>query len=383
MSSVRTTIMDYFSSLPDPRIDRAKRHSLMDILVIALCASICGVESFVDMELFGEAKHDWFSTFLELPGGIPSHDTFARVFSRLDPQAFSECFLSWIAAIQQKSQGEVVAIDGKTLRRSFDKASGQAALHMVSAWASHNSLVLGQVAVPEKSNEITAIPALLKMLDLAGCIVTIDAMGTQKAIADQIQKQKADYVLALKGNHPNLCADVEAYLERCINEHWRDAQDEPITHTIFKSRDADHGRIETRICIATECPSWVEGKEEWAGLRSIVVIEARRNIEGKSSVERRYFISSLPPNAQQIAHAVRSHWGIENQVHWLLDMAFREDECRIRKDHAPANMATLRHITLNLLKQENSGKKKSIRSKRLIAGWEHEYLWRIIKGTQY
>ena len=207
-------------------------------------------------------------------------------------------------------------------------------------------------------------------------------MGTQKAIADQIQKQEADYVLALKGNHPNLCADVETYFSRCINEQWRDAQDEPITHTLFKSRNKGHGRIDTRMCLATECPTWVEGKEQWAGLRSIALIEATRTSEGKTSVERRYFISSLPPDAQQIAHAIRSHWGIENKVHWILDMAFREDECRVRKDHAPANMATLRHITLNLVKQENGGKKKSIRSKRLIAGWEHEYLWKILTGAK-
>jgi predicted transposase YbfD/YdcC len=381
MSSVSGAIMDHFANLPDPRIDRAKRHSLMDVLTISLCAVICGADSFTDMETFGQAKYEWFVTFLELPNGIPSHDTFARIFSRIDPQGFSECFLAWISAIQEKTDG-VIAFDGKTLRRSFDKASCQSALHMVSAWASQNSMVLGQIAVDEKSNEITAIPQLLKVLDLAGCIVTIDAMGTQKSIACQIIEREADYELALKENHPNLYADVRSYMGRCITESWRDAQDQPIIHTVSRTRDAEHGRIETRRCFATKCPDWMDGKAEWAGLQSIVVIESERHVNGKTSFERRYYITSLMPNAKQIAQAVRKHWGIENKVHWVLDMAFREDECRIRKDNAPINMATLRHIALNLLKQENSGKKKSIHTKRLLAGWEHDYLLQIITGKK-
>lgn len=382
MASLQTTIMTHFSNLPDPRIERSKRHPLIDLLTIALCATICGCDTFEDMALFGEAKYEWFKTFLALPGGIPAHDTFNRVFARLDPQAFSECFTAWVNDIQIRTGGEVIALDGKTLRGSLDKAGGGAALHLVSAWSSLNGLVLGQVAVDAKSNEIMAIPKLLEILDIAGCIITLDAQGTQKAIAARIVDQGADYVLALKDNHPNLKADVEAYFARCQSESWRTAQDEPIAYSTALSRDLDHGRIETRRVFATACPDWVEGKAQWANLQSIVLVESERIIGDERSFERRYYLSSLPAKAKMLGTAIRQHWGIENGLHWVLDVAFREDECRIRKDHAPTNMATLRHITLNLLKQENEGKKKSIASKRKLAGWDHDYLFKIITGPK-
>ena len=376
------SIMEHFADLPDPRINRTRRHELIDILTISLCAVVCGCDSFTDIALFGEAKLPWFKTFLSLPSGIPSHDTFNRVFAAIDTNAFGRCFSAWISDLQVKTKGGVIAFDGKTLRRSFDHASGNGPLHMVSAWAHSNQTVLGQIAVDGKSNEITAIPKLLDMLDIVGCTVTIDAIGTQKAIAAKIQAKGADYVLALKSNHHNLNADVRAYFEQCMAESWRDAQDQPIAYTNTTSSDFGHGRTETRTCWATACPEWADGKSEWAGLRSIARVEGTRCIDGKTSTEARYYLSSLPPNARRIADAVRAHWSIENRLHWVLDMTFNEDQSRIRTENAAVNMATLRHIALNLITKENSGKKKSIRAKRLLAGWENDYLMQIIVGTK-
>ena len=375
------TILDHFDDLPDPRVDRTKKHLLLDILFISLCALLCGAQSFVEIADFGRARIAWFEQYIELPEGIPTHDTFGRVFARLDPEAFSRCFLCWVQTIQSsKTDGRIIAIDGKRVRHSFDTANGNAAIHMVSAWGDDNRMVLGQTKVDDKSNEITAIPILLEMLDLSGSIVTIDAMGTQKAIAGQIISHKADYVLALKGNQTNLHADVKAILDQAIAEQWRDAQDKPITHTCFQKREKDHGRIETRTCWAMTCPDWVEDFALWKDLRSIAVIESTRNINGQISCERRYFLSSLLPNAKQIGQAVRFHWGIENSVHWVLDMVFREDECRIRKDNAPQNMATLRHITLNMLNQEKTTK-RSLQRKRLLAAWQPAYLEVLLFGN--
>lgn len=382
MPALKTTIMTHFASLTDPRIDRTKRHLLIDILTIALCATICDCDTFEDIALFGQAKYDWFKTFLALPGGIPSHDTFNRVFAKLDPDAFRQCFQAWIQEIQVRTGGDVIALDGKTLRGSLDQAGGGAALHLVSAWSSLNGLVLGQVPVDDKSNEVTAIPKLLEILDIAGCIITLDAQGTQKAIAAQIIDQEADYILALKDNHPNLKADVAAYFERCQSESWRTAQDEKIAYTQSTTSEPGHGRIETRRVIATDCPEWVDGKALWNGLRSIVLVESERLINQERSFERRYYLTSLPAKAKVLGAAVRQHWGIENSLHWVLDTAFREDECRVRKDHAPANLATVRHMALNLLKQETSGKKKSIASKRKLAGWLNEYLLKVIAGPK-
>jgi predicted transposase YbfD/YdcC len=375
------SFMKHFIDLPDPRIDRTKKHLLVDVLFIALAAVICGADGFAEMEDFGQARVEWFREYLKLPNGIPSHDTFARVFARLNPEAFSQCFLNWMAAVQEITQGRVVAIDGKTLRHSFDTAAGNAAIHMVTAFAAQNSLVLGQFKVDQKTNEIKAIPQLLKMLDLRGCIVTIDAMGTQKAIAEDITKGGADYILAVKDNQPNLHEDIKAAFNQAISEHWRDAQDLPIPHSQYTPEvEKNHGRIETRTCWAMKCPDWVHSSKEWSNLNTIAAIRDVRQTTHGTTVDFRYYISSLPPDAKLIGPSVRSHWAIENQLHWALDVTFREDESRIRKDHAPQNMATLRHIALNLLREEKSTK-LSLNRKRHLAGWDPTYVETILFGA--
>jgi predicted transposase YbfD/YdcC len=343
------------------------------MLVVAICGVICGADNWVAIEAFGNAKVDWFRRFLALPNGIPSHDTFGRTFAALNPEAFAACFVSWIAAVAEKTHGEVVAIDGKTLRRSFDRASSRAAIHMVSAWATKSRLVLGQIKTEEKSNEITAIPKLLAMLDVAGCIVTIDAMGCQKDIAAQIVDQKADYVLALKANHEKLHHEVAGVFA---------ARDENPARIGGRERtekiEVGHGRIEMRRYVLLGNANLLRAGTGWKGLRSIGMVESLRIVEAKSSVERRYYLTSLPgTQPRRFATAVRAHWGIENGLHWVLDVGFREDECRVRKDHGPENLATLRHIAINLLKQESSAK-VGIATKRLKSGWDETYLLKVL-----
>ena len=357
------SIGDHFAALPDPRIERGKLHSLHDMVVIAICGVICGADNWVAIEEFGNAKLKWFGKFLSLANGIPSHDTFGRTFAALNPEAFSTCFVSWIQAVAEKTHGEVVAIDGKTLRRSFDRASSRSAIHMVSAWATKSHLVLGQVKTEEKSNEITAIPKLLTMLDVQGCIVTIDAMGCQKEIAAQIVEQGADYVLALKGNHEKLHQEVVDLFT---------AREQTASKGRERSENIEvgHGRIEKRRYLLLGKADRLRESRSWQGLRSVGMAESMRMVGGKASIERRYYISSLPgTQLKKFAHAVRAHWGIENGLHWVLDVQFREDQCRVRKDHGPENLATLRHIAVNLLKQEKSSK-VGIANKRLKAGWD-------------
>ena len=371
-----------FAEVPDPRVERTRWHNLTDILVIALCAVLCGAEAFTDMEDWGHAKEAWLRERLALPHGIPSHDTFNRVFARLDPDAFTTCFLRWVEALRQPTQGQIVALDGKTLRHSFDRAGGRGAIHVVSAWAAANRLVLGQVKVDEKSNEITALPALLALLDVQGCIVTIDAMGCQKEIAAQIVAQQGDYVLALKGNQGTLFEDVQLFLDDVAAGHLPAVACQE--HGTF---DADHGRQEWRHAWVTDEGAWLRerhGPETWAGLTSIGMVEARRRNGGPGTpftVERRYFISSLGADtteaAARFATAVRGHWGIENSVHWVLDIAFREDDCRVRTDHAPQNLATLRHLALNLLRRDRTAK-RGIKNRRLKAGWDERYLEQLL-----
>jgi predicted transposase YbfD/YdcC len=368
-----STIARHFGKIDDPRIDRTKLHLLSDILTIAICAVICDADGWVDVENYGVSKHAWLTSFLALPNGIPSHDTFGRVFARIDPTQFQHCFMRWMREIYRVTHGEVVPIDGKTLRHSFDTELDLAPIHMVSAWATRNRLVLGQLKVADKSNEITAIPALLKTLDIAGCIVTMDAMGCQKAIARQIIEQHGDYVLALKANQETLYTDVHALLDHLI-AHTAPELDYHETY------DENHGRIERRRYWTTSMLDTVRTRDAWHKLQTVGVVEAERSMNGETTIERRYYIVSLPSDAKTFCTAVRSHWQIENVVHWVLDIAFREDECRIRMGHGPENFAVLRHIALNLLRQEATFK-GSIKSKRHRAGWNDAYLTRVLQSV--
>jgi predicted transposase YbfD/YdcC len=375
------SIREHFATLTAPRSDHGKQHSLLDILTIALCAVICGAEGWTDVEAFGHAKLPWLRTFLALPHGIPSHDTFGRVFAALDPAQFQQCFLAWVRAVVaqthgQVSPGQVVALDGKTLRRSHDRTKGKAALHLVSAWATQNRLVLGQVKVEDAANEITALPELIQVLALRGCIVTIDAMGCQTAIAQAIIDQGADYVLALKGNQPALEQAVQAMFAAAQATGFRG-----IAHDQYTTVEKGHGRIETRRCWTISEPehiAYLNEQGRWAGLRSIGMVDAERTIGEATSRERRYFISSLAGEARQVGQAVRAHWGIENGLHWVLDIAFGEDDCRVRQGEAAQNFAVLRHVALNLLRAERTAT-IGVKAKRLKAGWDEQYLLRVLQ----
>jgi predicted transposase YbfD/YdcC len=369
------SIAHHFAELTDPRIDRSRLHELLDIVAIAICAVVAGADSWDDIEDFGNAKVTWLSTFLDLPHGIPSHDTFRRLFERLDPDEFQRGFLGWIEALHEATERQVIAIDGKTLRRSFDRAKGTSALHMVHAWATANHLLLGQVAVDEKSNEITAIPRLLKMLSISGAIVTIDAMGCQKEIARTIRERKADYVLALKANHVHLYEQVVAFWDRACARLMKGPG-----IGYHREWSEGHGRDEFRRCWATSDLSWLEGREEWEGLRSVVMIEAERFIGEKLSVETRYYLSSLENDAKLLNEAARSHWGVENSLHWVLDVTFDEDRSRIKKENAPENFGLLRRLALCLLKKEGTSK-RSIKGRRLRASWDEGYLQRVLCGN--
>jgi predicted transposase YbfD/YdcC len=366
------TITDHYSGLEDPRDDN-RRHLLLDIIVIAVCAAICGADTWTDVELFGLAKEKWFKGFLELSHGIPSHDTFGRVFGLLDSNQFQQCFREWIQAVERRTQGQIIALDGKQLRRSHDKRLGKKAIYMVSAWASENGLVLGQRKVADQSNEITAIPQLLDLLEVSGCIVTTDAMGCQTAIAQKAIEKDADYVFVVKENQGRLLETIEALFDDPREVKWVDCD-------YHKTIDKGHGRIEIRQCWTTSDPDYlryIASLADWAGLQSIGMIQAERRTGENRTMKRRYFISSLESNAKQLLHAARTYWGIENKLHWILDIAFREDDSRIRKRNGPQNFAVLRHIALNLLRQETSAK-ISIRAKRKKAGWDNDYLLKVL-----
>lgn len=365
---VQAGIIEHFSSIQDPRMVGKTDHLLIDIIVITVCGVLCGADDWVDIENFGKAKQEWLNTFLKLPNGIPSHDTFGRVFARIDPAQFERCFADWVQAVFKATHGQVVAIDGKTLRRSHDRAAGKAAIHMVSAWASHNRITLGQVKTDQKSNEITAIPDLLDLLNIHGCIVSIDAMGCQTKIATKIVSKGGDYMLALKGNQGTLHDDIELFFE-----HARQTEFKDIDYDYDETTDGEHGRIEIRRCWTISDLDWLDCKDKWTNLQTVVMIESERHIGDQVTKELRYYISSLPSDAKRLGSTIRAHWGIENEVHWILDVAFREDDSRMPNGHSAQNFAVIRRFALNLLKQDKT-LKAGIKVKRKRAGWDEKYL---------
>jgi predicted transposase YbfD/YdcC len=342
-------------------------------MALVICAVISGAETWLDVYRYGESKKGWLKTFLELPHGIPSHDTIGRVFAALDPESFRTCFTAWVKSLGALPIQEVIAIDGKTLRRSFDRASQTNAIHMVSAWACEKRLVLGQIKTEEKSNEITAIPKLLDQIDVAGSIVTTDAMGCQRDIVEKIVEKGADYVLHLKGNQGTMHEDVKLWFEWASENHFKDTPCSTI-----ETFDYGHGRTEQRRYYLSSQVEWFEHKAQWKNLTCFGMVESDRTINGQTQRERRFYISSLPSASVALfAKAVRSHWAIENSLHWILDVTFREDENRVRKNHAPENFAMIRHLALNLLKQESTSK-ESIKGRRKICGWDNSYLCRVL-----
>jgi len=377
----KLSLLEHFKDLPDPRVQGRTDHDLVDILVIALCCLLCGGETFNDMEDFGKAKEAWLRTFLRLPHGIPGHDTFNRVFAALKPEAFLECFLRWTQSLRQMVAGEVVALDGKALRRA--RKPGQGPRYIVSAWASQNRLVLGQLKVADKSNEITAVPELLRALELAGCIVTIDAMGCQKKIAKEIIEADADYVLALKGNHEKVHEEVKSFLDDAVAQAQaaaaRPSGPRPATTLdCVETVEKDHGRLEIRRHWQSDDLDWFADRDLWEGLRSVGMVESVRQVgEQAPTVERRYYVCSLPRSAATFARAVREHWGVENQCHWVLDVQMGEDQSRARTGHAPENLATLRRLALNLLRRDQT-KRRGIKGKQRNASWNHDYLLHLL-----
>ncbi len=371
---VSANLIEHFSKIKDPRMINKCDHNLVDIIVIVVCASLCRYDdSWEDIEEFGNIKKEWFEKFLQLPNGIPSHDTMRRVFLLIDPISLQECFYNWANELRTFISGETIAIDGKASRGSRDITVGKKAIYMVSAWANENQLVLGQVKVDEKSNEITAIPKLLELLDVSGCTVTIDAMGTQKNIAENIVDNDADYILGLKGNHGNLYDDVKTYINDQLDVKTTDE-----THQIKETVDADHGRIEERKFHIFTNLDWLAQKPDWKGLAGIGVVESTVEKYGKISCERRFYITTLT-GIDKFSKGVREHWGIENGLHWTLDVAFNEDKSTRKKGESPANSAVLRHVTLNILKREKT-KKISINRKRNRACIDENYLQTLVFG---
>jgi predicted transposase YbfD/YdcC len=377
--TVNASIVAHFQTLEDPRIERTKKHTLLDILIIALCTLLTGGEGFQDMELFGKSKRPWLETFLALPYGIPSHDTFGRVFARLNPQRFQQCFLAWTQAVAQLTHGALISLDGKTVKASFDRATAASPLHMLSAWCSEQGgLVLGQVKTDSKSNEITAIPELLQLLAIKGCIVTIDAMGCQTAIADQIRDHGGDYLLALKCNHKKAYTAVTQHFHQHIEHNlpWRDAE------TFFDAFDDSHGRlVRRRVWTMTDLEP-LPALAKWPGLHAVIAVETIRTAHQHAPVtsDYRFYIASLLRSATAFVTMIRQHWDIENKLHWSLDVTFNEDRSRVRKEHAPENMASLRRIALNLVRREPS-RQISLRQKRLLCSLDERYLLTVLSGA--
>jgi len=374
MSVVAARIKDHFADLTDPR-RREVTHPLMNIVTIAICAVVCGADDFVSIAEYGEKKKKWLAQFLDLSAGIPSHDRFNAVLGALQPAEFEKCLLSWITALHEITGGQIVAIDGKTLRRSFDAASSKAAIHMVSAWATANCISLGQVVVDAKSNEITAIPKLLEMLELSGCLVTIDAMGCQTEIAAQIVARGADYVLAVKGNQPTLWKGIEQFFLEHLEDDFARTK-----VSRYETDERGHGREDTRTYYVCPVPDDLPDRHRWKGLAAIGLAITDSVRDGKPTSEVRYYILSRKLSARKFAAAVRGHWSIENRLHWQLDVTFGEDQSRIRKGHADANFSILRRAALSLLKN-NRALKVGVKNKRLAAGWDNDYLAQVLFGT--
>jgi len=386
------SISRFFKDLPDSRGAHGKRHRLTDMMAITICAVICGADGWVEVEDFGKAQEGWLKSFLALPHGIPSHDTFGRVFAALDPAAMERCFLAWTAALAKMSQGQLIAIDGKTLRRSFDRAGGKTALHLVNAWCLTNRLVLGQLATDLKSNEITAIPKLLELLELRGAIVTIDAIGCQKDIAAKIIEGGGDYLLQIKANQPTLLEEVQLLFDEAIGHRLgvsslrseasgsRTGSNrcQQMGHARYETIEKDHGRIETRRLYSTWEVGWFTDRNAWAALGSFACVESTRQVEGKVSTERRYYLSSLDGrDARRMLEAVRGHWSVQNSLHWSLDVTFREDDCRVRQGHAAEHLARIRRLVLGLLKRETTFK-AGLKRKRMRCALDHDYLLKVL-----
>jgi predicted transposase YbfD/YdcC len=375
MSEVGASLAEHFAALEDPRAKHLIAHNLTEIVLIAICGVICGAETWTDIELFGYERQEWLEQFLELKNGIPSHDTFGRVFGRIDTDQFQLCFASWVQTVFQVTEGQVVAVDGKTARRSHDRSNNKEAIHVVSAWATANHLVLAQQKVDEKSNEITAIPELLRLLDIHGCIITIDAMGARPEIAEQIIDQGADYLLTIKDNQPHLHEDIRLFFKLSHENSFQ-----KVASTYHRTVNKAHGRLEIRECWAIsgeDSLQFLRKHSQWKGLKSVAMVTSERQLADKTTRQTRYYITSMPNDAEKILHAARSHWGIENSLHWVLDVAMGEDDSRIRKDNAPTNMNMLRHIALNLLKQERT-LKRGVVGKRLKAAMNPDYLLKVL-----
>jgi predicted transposase YbfD/YdcC len=370
-------ITEYFSVIKDPRIERKKLYPLIEVIVITLLAVMAFAQGWEDIERFGKAKKAWLSKFLKLEHGIPKHDVYRRVFCVLNPKEIERCFMNWVRAVKNNYDREVIAIDGKTVCGSFNAKTGEKAIHMVSAWATQNRLIFGQVKTADHSNEITAIPSLLDMLALEGCIVTIDAMGCQYKIADKIVTGNADYLFSLKGNQETLHKDVEEYLSEIDFDHLDKIPSEMGINTV-KTHDVDHGRIEHRHCAVSGNVAWlIERHPDWKTIRSIGMVESMRDSNGKITTERRYFISSLPPDAEQFENTVRAHWGIENSLHYVLDVAFKEDACRIKTGDAPENMTFIRKMALTLARSDKESK-SSMAGRIKEMAWSDEYLEKLL-----
>lgn len=371
----RPAICAHFEQLPDPRVVGRCDHDLLDIIVISVLAVICGADGWEEIAEFGETRESWLRGFLPLRNGVPGKDTYRRVFAALDSAAFHRCFMAWAHGAVSSTEGKLIAIDGKTVRRSFATEDDKKPLHLVSAWCAENQVVLGQTATHAKSNEITAIPELLELVNFRGATVTIDAMGCQRAIADKIVQGGGDYIFGLKGNQGSLSSDTQEFFRWAENTAFKE-----LAHDVDETVDGGHGRIEVRRCFASDDIAWLAQRDRWAGLRTLIMIETERTAGEKTSHEKRYYISSLPADAAILGARIRAHWGIENGLHWVLDMAFDEDRCRIRRGHAPDNFSLLRKIAVNLLKNENS-RKRGIERKRKRAGWDPDYLLTVLRAN--